>query len=194
MKLDQTTKIQEVIVVEGKDDTKRIKAAVNADTLETRGSALSDETLEQIEQLNETRGVIVFTDPDFSGEKIRRQITDAVPDVKQAFINKADAVPKNHHGSLGVEHATPEAIRQALAHVYTPSTSAPVVIDRKLLLAHGLISGTLAKQRRRLLGEYLNIGYVNGKQLAKRLQLFEISEEEFLAACAHVDDQLGKEE
>lgn len=62
-------KIREVIVVEGKDDTKRINMAVNADTLETRGSAISDETLEQIEELQEKRGVIVFTDPDFSGEK-----------------------------------------------------------------------------------------------------------------------------
>ena len=43
-------KIREVIVVEGKDDTKRINMAVNADTLETRGSAISDETLEQIEE------------------------------------------------------------------------------------------------------------------------------------------------
>ena len=50
-------KIREVIVVEGKDDTKRINMAVNADTLETRGSAISDETLEQIEELQEKRGV-----------------------------------------------------------------------------------------------------------------------------------------
>lgn len=62
-------KIREVIVVEGKDDTKRINMAVNADTLETRGSAISDETLEQIEELQEKRGVIVFTDPDFQVKK-----------------------------------------------------------------------------------------------------------------------------
>lgn len=62
-------KIREVIVVEGKDDTKRINMAVNADTLETRGSAISDETLEQIEELQEKRGVIVFTDPDFQAKK-----------------------------------------------------------------------------------------------------------------------------
>ena len=72
-------KIREVIVVEGKDDTKRINMAVNADTLETRGSAISDETLEQIEELQEKRGVIVFTDPDFSGEKIRKINQEAVP-------------------------------------------------------------------------------------------------------------------
>lgn len=81
-------KIKEVIVVEGKDDTKRINLAVNADTLETRGSAISDETLAQIEELHDKRGVIVFTDPDFSGEKIRKIIQEAVPGVKHAFLTK----------------------------------------------------------------------------------------------------------
>ena len=95
-------KIREVIVVEGKDDTKRINMAVNADTLETRGSAISDETLDQIEELQEKRGVIVFTDPDFSGEKIRKIIQEAVPGVKHAFLNRRDAVP-DHKGSLGVD-------------------------------------------------------------------------------------------
>ena len=72
--MEDKMKIQEVIVVEGKDDTKRIKMAVNADTIETRGSAISDETLDQIAELQEKRGVIVFTDPDYSGEKIRKTI------------------------------------------------------------------------------------------------------------------------
>lgn len=62
-------KIKEVIVVEGKDDTKRIQRAVDADTIETRGSAIPEETLMLIKKLAKTRGVIVFTDPDFSGEK-----------------------------------------------------------------------------------------------------------------------------
>ena len=35
------TKIKEVIVVEGKDDTKQIQKAVDADTYETNGSALN---------------------------------------------------------------------------------------------------------------------------------------------------------
>src|SRR5699024_7556403 len=91
-------KITEVIVVEGKDDTKRIQMEVNADTLETRGSAISDETLDQIEDLYDKRGVIVFTDPDFSGEKIRNIITEAVPGVKHAFLTKHDAAPSHKEG------------------------------------------------------------------------------------------------
>ena len=41
-------KIKEIIVVEGKDDTTAIKRAVNADTIETNGSAINDETIEKI--------------------------------------------------------------------------------------------------------------------------------------------------
>ena len=184
---EERMKIREVIVVEGKSDTKRIQLAVNADTLETRGSAISEETLEQIEELHEKRGVIVFTDPDYSGEKIRKTIREAVPGVKHAFLNRQDAAP-NHKGSLGVEHASLEAIRAALKNLYTEDVAAPIQISREDLALAGLISGPEAKKRRRLLGEYLHIGYTNGKQLYKRLNLFQISPEEFAAALKEINE------
>lgn len=182
-------KIQEVIVVEGKDDTKRIKMAVNADTIETRGSAISDETLDQIAELQEKRGVIVFTDPDYSGEKIRKTIREAVPGVKHAFLKRKDAVP-DHQGSLGVEHASPEAIREALKNLYTEVPDAPAMISRETLVAKGLINGSGAKKKRELLGEILNIGYTNGKQLYKRLRLFEIMPGDFEDAMQKVEQQI----
>ena len=37
---EEKMKIREVIVVEGKSDTKRIQLAVNADTLETGGNCI----------------------------------------------------------------------------------------------------------------------------------------------------------
>lgn len=181
-------KIKEVIVVEGKDDTVRIKKAVNADTLETRGSAISEETIEQIRRLQAERGVIVFTDPDFSGEKIRKTISAEVPEVKHAFLARKDAVPSKK-GSLGVEHATPEVIREALGKVYTEAVDAPLQITRDDLLDADLIAGTHAKQRRMELCELLNIGYVNGKQLVKRLQLFQISHKAFQAAVDQLDQK-----
>ena len=182
-------KIQEVIVVEGKDDTKRIKMAVNADTIETRGSAISDETLDQIAELQEKRGVIVFTDPDYSGEKIRKTIREAVPGVKHAFLKRKDAVPV-HQGSLGVEHASPEVIREALKNLYTEVPDAPAMISRETLAAKRLINGSAAKKRRELLGEILNIGYTNGKQLYKRLRLFEITPGDFEDAMQKVEQQM----
>lgn len=187
--MEDKMKIQEVIVVEGKDDTKRIKMAVNADTIETRGSAISDETLDQIAELQEKRGVIVFTDPDYSGEKIRKTIREAVPGVKHAFLKRKDAVPV-HQGSLGVEHASPEVIREALKNLYTEVPDAPAMISRETLAAKGLINGPAAKERRELLGEILNIGYTNGKQLYKRLRLFEITPGDFEDAMQKVEQQM----
>ena len=132
--------------------------------------------------------MIVFTDPDFSGEKIRKTISAAVPDVKHAFLARRDAVPSKK-GSLGVEHATPQAIRDALDKVYTEVSDAPQTITRADLLDADLIAGQDAKQRRMELCEILNIGYVNGKQLLKRLQLFQISDEDFQDAVS----KLGQE-
>ena len=188
--MTEKLKIREVIVVEGKSDTERIHQAVNADTLETRGSAISDETLEYIEELHDKRGVIVFTDPDFSGEKIRKTIREAVPGVKHAFLNRGDAVP-NGQGSLGVEHASPEAIRAALKNLYTEEPEGQELISRQTLIEAGLMSGADAKKRRQLLGEYLHIGYTNGKQLHKRLNLFQITPEEFETAMKEVLEDLN---
>jgi ribonuclease M5 len=83
--------IEEIIVVEGKDDTRRIQEVVEADTIETIGSAINEDILEQIAHAQETRGVIIFTDPDFSGEKIRKTIMEVVPDAKHAFLPRSRA-------------------------------------------------------------------------------------------------------
>lgn len=80
--------IKEIIVVEGKDDTTAIKRAVQADTIETNGSAISEETLKRIQHAQEKRGVIVFTDPDYPGRRIRAIIEERVQGVKHAFYQK----------------------------------------------------------------------------------------------------------
>lgn len=81
-------KIKEIIVVEGRDDTARVKMAVDADTIETNGSAIGDTVIQQVRLAQETRGVIILTDPDFPGEKIRKTIAEAVPGCKHAFLPK----------------------------------------------------------------------------------------------------------
>ncbi|MFC3801663.1 ribonuclease M5 [Cohnella sp. GCM10012308] len=107
-------RIAEIIVVEGKEDTVAIRRAVDADTIETGGSAIDEKVLRRIELARERRGVIIFTDPDVPGEKIRKIIEARVPGCSHAFLAKADARGKD---GIGVEHASPEAIRAALGRV-----------------------------------------------------------------------------
>ena len=56
------TKIKEVIVVEGKDDTKQIQKAVDADTYETNGSALNAADLARLRKLQASRGTVTQDD------------------------------------------------------------------------------------------------------------------------------------
>lgn len=179
-------KIKEVIVVEGKDDTKQIDKAVNADTYETNGSALSADDIAHLKKLQATRGLIVFTDPDFNGERVRKMISQAIPGVKHAFIRRDQGVPTEAHGSLGVEHANLEVIKAALAHVYTEEEQADAQYSRHDLAAAGLLSGKGARTRRERLGQILGIGYGNGKQLLHRLNVFRIAPAQFQAAVQQI--------
>lgn len=174
-------KIKEIIVVEGKDDTTAIKRAVDADTIETNGSAINMETIEKIKLAQETRGVIVLTDPDFPGQKIRQTITEHVPQCKHAFIQKGEALHKYGKG-VGVEHASPATIQQALKDAHRMTEDVHEEISQEDLLIARLIGGVGSRERREKLGKILRIGYTNGKQLHKRLMMFQIKKVDFLAA------------
>lgn len=185
--------IKEIIVVEGKDDTTAIKRAVNADTIETNGSAISKETLKRIAHAQEKRGVIVFTDPDYPGRRIRAIIEEHVPGVKHAFLSKEKTIAKNGKG-LGIEHANDEDIREALQNIYTPSEGDPSeVITLEDLMTARLIGHPQSKMRRYRLGELLNIGMTNGKQLHKRLLIFQITVEQFANAVMQLDQEESNE-
>lgn len=170
-------RINEIVIVEGKDDTKRLKRLFDVDTIETGGDALDEQKIRQIRTAVQKREIIIFTDPDFSGEKIRRTLTEVFPNAKHAFITKEEGAPTKK-GSLGVEHASDEAIIQALKNVMTTSPTTVAEIPQSTLIKEGLIVGQKAKWYRAQLGEKLRIGYTNGKQLQKRLRMFCITEDE----------------
>ncbi|WP_042353279.1 ribonuclease M5 [Bacillus massiliigorillae] len=178
-------KIKEIIVVEGKDDTTAIKRALDADTIETNGSSIGDAVIEQVRLAQEKRGVIIFTDPDYPGERIRNIVSSKVPGCKHAFLPKAEARPKNGRG-IGVEHASTEAIRLALKEAQVLKEIFQEEISPQDLMDCGLIGGAGSKARREKLGIKLRIGYTNGKQLYNRLNMFQIPKEDFIQAMREI--------
>ena len=180
----QNMLFKEVIVVEGRDDTRRLKEIFpDIETIETNGSAIDKPTLERIKILNETRGVIVFTDPDFPGNKIRQAVTEVVPECKHAYLKKQDAIAKNGSG-VGVEHASNEAIKAALENLLTASKTIVEEIEMQFLIENQLIGHANSSSLREHLSDVLGIGYVNGKQLQKRLMMFGISKEQVIEALS----------
>ncbi len=175
-------KLNEVLIVEGKSDTINLKKYIEADIIETNGSALSKETIELIVKISQKREIIIFTDPDFNGERLRKKITEKVPNAKHAFLTKIMAGELIKHHSLGVEYANEENIIEALTKVYTKKIGIKKEykeIEMQDLIKEKLIGYSNSVKKRNYVTEKLNIGYVNGKQLLKRLKMFNIKRDDF---------------
>ena len=181
-------KINETVIVEGRDDTINLKRAVDCFTIETHGFGIRRETWEQIEKAYSERGIIIFTDPDHSGEEIRRKLTERFPDAGQAYIARKDALKK---GDVGVENAEPEVIAGALLRArdlmkrkapLEEDISAKDQITMKDLDELGLSGGEGSKELRQEAGKALGIGYANAKGFLRKLSGFGIKREELYEA------------
>lgn len=171
--------IKEVLVVEGKMDTAAVKRAVDADTVETGGFSLLPFSLKQIEAAYKRRGIIILTDPDRAGESIRRYLAKRFPGARHAFIPRQAATA---NGDIGVEQASPESIREALAKARCSETKRENKFSMQDLFANGLNGISEAALRRDALGAELGIGYGNAKRFLERLNGYGVTREEFAYA------------
>ncbi|HAY61125.1 MAG: ribonuclease M5 [Acidaminococcaceae bacterium] len=183
--------LKEVLIVEGKMDTVAVRRALDCETIETGGFALRPGTLRQIEAAYHKRGIIILTDPDGSGERIRKFLTKKFPNAGQAFVPKKDAsVPDD----VGIEQAKPEAIREALRKVRHESFTPAETFTAADLRDNGLAGSPDASARRALLGAELGIGYGTGKTFLRRLNTYGVTREEFTAALRKLDGAAPAEE
>lgn len=108
--------IKQVIVVEGKTDTQKLQKIFGSDTktFETQGLHLNPQIFSFLNFLNKQHGIIVFTDPDYPGQKIRNIINKKMnKPVLNAFINNDDFDLKKR--KKGVAEASELAIKKALS-------------------------------------------------------------------------------
>lgn len=176
-------KIREAIIVEGRDDTAAVRRAVSAVTIETHGFGMPEHIWPVIDKAYREQGIIVFTDPDYAGEKIRRKILSRYPACKQAFLPQGKALKK---GDVGVENADAADIAEALENARcTTEADREDVFTMKDLADWGLTGTPDAKRRRELLGSFLSIGYGNSRSFLRKLNQFSISREEF---CSRVKE------
>lgn len=177
--------IKEVIVVEGRSDRAALqKAGVEAEVILTEGFNLSARCLSEIESAVKRCGIIILTDPDSAGERIRKFLSDRFPEAKHAFIPKIEATA---NGDVGVEQASSEAIWEALKKVRSEEVSTQESFFMEDLLKYGLNGSSNAARRRDCLGQILGLGHTNAKQMLRRLNRYGISQKEFIEAMKEVD-------
>lgn len=166
--------INEVIIVEGKNDTRRLQSYFDVETIETHGLGLSKQTIEYIKQINSKRGVIVFTDPDHPGETIRKRINDAIPGLKNAFVLKQDAKTSK---KVGIEHASKEVLEEALNNLVSYRENKES-LSWNDYLDLGLIGQDDSASKREMISKKYHLGKCNGKTLFKRINLVGLSKED----------------
>lgn len=175
--------IKEVIVVEGRDDYTAVKRAVDAEIIITHGFGISEKTFKQIEFARARKGVIIFTDPDYAGEKIRERIARRVKGCKHAFLPREQAIKK---GDIGIENASPQNIILALEKVRTESEEKIKEFEQIDLIKNDLVGSRDASRRRDELGNILGIGYANAKQFLNRLNNYNVTRKEFEEAIKEI--------
>ena len=165
-----------IIVVEGIHDVSRIKEVYkDAYVIITDGSKVKESLLKDLKELSKTNKIIVFTDPDYSGERIRKIIEEYVGEVSHAFLPKNKCISKNKK-KVGIEHASLSDIKMALDNIYTPTKTGNLKTSD--LYDLGLIGEENSFKLRMKIANYLNIGITNGKTFLNRVNSFGITKEE----------------
>lgn len=177
--------INEIIIVEGRDDTAAVRRAVDAVTIETHGYGIRPSTWDVIDKAYESKGVIIFTDPDTAGELIRKRLAERYPEAKHAFLDRGLA---EKDGDIGIENASPESIRAALekarcsalaegGELFTPAD----------MFRWGLAGTPSASRRRNLVGDHLGIGMAGSKTFLRRLNYFGVKRAEIEQALEETE-------
>ncbi|MGL6184261.1 MAG: ribonuclease M5 [Clostridium chrysemydis] len=181
--------IKEVIVVEGRDDIDAVKKAVDAEIIATGGFGINKRVIDRIKEAQKRKGVIVLTDPDFAGEKIRSIISKRVKGIKHAYIAQEDGIKGD---DIGVENATPEVILRALNEAKVTLEEKNEEYSMEDMFFFKLTADSKARERRLKLGKELGIGYGNAKQMVSRLNNYGINKDEFVEAMKKVESILGE--
>ena len=149
--------IKETIIVEGKYDKQRVRRVCSAPIICTDGFRIfkSKEMLDTIKMLASTTGIIILTDSDRAGFKIRNYIKSCVGQsgtVKHAYSPAVEGKERRKErpgkeGILGVEGMDDKVIIKAIKSVATPEASS-AVLSKSELFRDGL-SGTAGSRVRR---------------------------------------------
>lgn len=175
-----------VIVVEGvHDQIKILSVYPDAKVVITNGSEISQATLEFIKSLSLTHEIIIFTDPDTPGEKIRNKIIEYIPNAKHAFLRKKDAISKNKR-KVGIEHASKECIVESLSCIYSDEGKENTIFLQDIYTL-GLMGMPNSSYLRDAISNKLNIGKPNAKTFLKRLNMLQIKKEELEKLCQELE-------
>ena len=165
-----------VIVVEGKTDIDKLQKLTNAILVSTNGSSIPRETIEYIKELSKERKVIILTDPDYPGIRIRNILNEEIPNAYNAFVPRETA---SNGKKLGVAESPEEEILKSLQKAQVLNVKKEEVnftlVDLYELELVGKDNSSYLREK---VYKHYSLGYGNAKTLMKRLSSIGVTKEE----------------
>lgn len=160
--------IRQAIIVEGKYDKIKLSSIVKAVIIPTHGFRIfkDDEMLALIRYYAETAGIIILTDSDRAGFRIRSYLKGSIPNgsirniyIPDIFGKEKRKEKPSAEGKLGVEGMDAEVLRAAFAKagVLSEMTDAGEPITKTDLYLAGLNGTPNSAERRRALQQKLGL-------------------------------------
>ncbi len=192
--------IKETIVVEGKFDREQLKKITDAAIICTGGFSLytNKDIIKSIRSMAKKTGVIILTDSDSAGFRIRNYIKQCVGDngtVKHAYIPTVEG--KEHRkriggkeGLLGVEGIDEELLKNILKNVteeYIPKEQSKK-ITKAMLYADGLSGGNESAEKRKKLAKLLGLPVRMTANAMLNILNSAVGYEDYKAALAKIDE------
>ncbi len=197
-------KIKQAVIVEGKYDKIKLSGIIDAPIIQTDGFGIfRDKELQQmIRTLAEKRGILVLTDSDSAGFKIRSFIGSTVDQkniihayIPDIFGKESRKNEPSKEGKLGVEGVSEEIIMQSLANagVLCESTPMPERPITKLDLYELGFAGReeSAKKRSAMLKYYSFPERLSANSLIKVLN-YITTYERFLEDVKEIEKELSE--
>lgn len=161
-------KIKEAVIVEGKYDKIKLSSIINAVIIPTNGFNIfkNKETVELVKFYAEHTGIIIMTDSDAAGFKIRSYIKSVVKNgriinvyIPDVFGKEKRKTKPSAEGKLGVEGISKDLIIEAFekAGVAASANSAKGNITKADLFEYGLTGGNNSSVYRKVILKALGL-------------------------------------
>lgn len=160
--------IDETIVVEGKYDKERLKKITDAPIVCTGGFSIykNKQLIKFLKQAAENKGIIILTDSDSAGFRIRNRIKQCIGDngkITNAYIPSISGKEKRKltpakEGLLGVEGIDEKVLEEILLKAATASKEErKVYLDKARFFSEGFSGKKDSEEKRKELAKLLNL-------------------------------------
>ncbi|MBP3923347.1 MAG: DUF4093 domain-containing protein [Ruminiclostridium sp.] len=193
-------RLKQAVIVEGKYDKIKLSSLLDAVIITTDGFGIfkDKEKLALIRTLAKSSGLVILTDSDSAGFKIRNHIKGCITEgeIINVFVPQIKGKEKRKEkpsaeGYLGVEGLNADILRKALSNagVMSESSEKKDFLDRARLMDDGLIGGENSSHKRALLLKELGLpDLVNTSTLLEIINRL-YSEDAYIKAIEKVNNE-----